>query len=86
MNIVSQLIYIKAEIRITGGSIVSAKLVIQIALMLQIFFLFVAGSKYIKVLEKESVSDEIKALYASHNIILIMFSLVLLVAFVAFAL
>lgn len=59
----------------------SAKLVIQIALMLQIVFIFVSGSKYLKVLEKESVSDEIKAIYASHHIILIMFSLVILVAF-----
>lgn len=59
----------------------SAKLVIQIALMLQIVFLVVAGSKYLEVLEKKSVSDEIKALYASHNIMFIMLSLVLLVAF-----
>lgn len=59
----------------------SAKLVLQIALMLQIVFLFVAGSKYLKLLEKESVSDEIRAIYASHHIILIMFSLVLLVGF-----
>ena len=60
-----------------------AKLVLQIALILQIVFLVVAGSKYLKILEKESVSDEIKAIYARQNIIFIMFSLVIdtLVAF-----
>ena len=83
MNIVSKIIEIEVKIRITRGSIVGAKLVLQMALMLQIVFLVVAGSKYLKVLEKGSVSDEIKAIYASQNIILIMFSLVIdtLVAF-----
>jgi len=81
MNIISQSILINVKIRIKRGSIMSAKLVIQIALMLQIVFLVVAGSKYLEVLEKKSVSDEIKALYASHNIMFIMLSLVLLVAF-----